>query len=264
MTRHVCSVITVVLILFASSVAFGQLHKPEFADKESGVEQIMYIESGKVLYNYRWTAVKTQSGGKILVTITGQGDNNVQGDQRIEWTEKSVMEVLDNGLRTISWDKKSTGAEQETWKTTYNWNTKKVDVFWENRATGKKKTKVVQIKGNALAGDSMLQALRGFPFEKPVGTTIKGKIIDSSGMIMGGEIIHRGEEKIKTAFGEIDTYKLELNPTGLIGIVAPTMYIWYTKSAPHICVRFDGRDNGLTNPRTKKLLLEYEPAGVIK
>jgi hypothetical protein len=110
----------------------------------------------------------------------------------------------------------------------------------------------------------MFFALRGFPFEKGAGVEYTGQIIDSSGMVYTGSIIHRGEEKVKTAFGEIDTYKLELKPKGLVGMVSPKMYIWYTKASPHVQVLFEGRDAGLTSSRTKKKLIGYEPKSAIK
>ena len=264
MKRATSIIFVIVLTLFCANVAAAQLATPEFAEKETAVEKVVFIDSGKVVYNYGWTSVKEVKNGKIILTVVGKGDNNVQGEERIEWKETSVIEIYDGGLRTLSWTKDSNGAEQESWVMKYDWNSHKVDYKFTDRASGKTKTKVLPLADNALAGDSMFFALRGFPFEKGKGVKIIGQIIDQGGSIIEGAIIHHGEQKLSTAFGDIDTYKLELKPTGLIGIVAPKMWLWYTKAIPHVMVRFDGRDDGLTNPRTKKVLLKYEPASAIK
>ncbi len=264
MKKGAIAALTIIFILAFTGQGIAQLSAPIFADKESADEKIMFIKSGAIVYNYKWTAVKENKNGKTIVTITGYGDNNLQGPERIEWKETSVMQILDNGLRTLSWKKDSSGAEQESWTLKYNWVERKVDYKFTDRASGKSKTKVISLADNALAGDSMFFALRGFPFEKGKGTKIVGKIVDQNGGVIEGAMISHGEEKLSTDFGYIDTYKLELKPTGIIGVVAPKMWIWYTKAKPHIMLRFDGRDAGLTSPRTKKVKVKYEPASAIK
>ena len=151
-----------------------------------------------------------------------------------------------------------------TWNMKYDWAAKKVAYSFEDAVASKKSSKEIPLESNALAGDSMFWALRGFPFEKGPGITFNGRIIDANGTTLGGKIIHRGEETITTAFGPLACYKLELKPTGVIGLVAPKMWIWYTKADPHIWVRFDGRDDGLTKPRTKNVLVDYSPKSAIK
>lgn len=248
---------------FFSSSAHGQLRPPEFSDKESATEKVVFIDSGKTLFDYQWNLTKTDQGGKTIVKVEAKG-TWYGTEEPVPWQEESVMEITQNGVRTLSWKKDSEGAEQESWTMTYNWSARTVESFWKDRKSGKTKTKTIKMKEDALAGDSMFFALRGFPFEKGAGTEYTGQIIDSSGMVYTGSIIHHGEERLKTAFGEIDTFKLELKPKGLVGVVSPKMYIWYTKAAPHIQVQFEGRDAGLTQPRTTKKLISYQPEAAIK
>ena len=169
------------------------------------------------------------------------------------------MELSADGLRTINWTKKSTGAERMTWQLDYDWAAHRVRYNYVDAATGKKEAKTIKIEPGAISGDALNFVLRAFPFERGKGYQIKGQIIMTDGSALSGLIIHLGEEKLSTAFGTIDTYKLQLKPAGALGVVAPKMYMWFTKSAPHIWLRFDGRDEGLTSPRTMNTLLEYEP-----
>ncbi len=198
-----------------------------------------------------------------MVTVKGKGDNGKSGAERIDWTEEMVFEIVPNGVRSRYWKKKSTGAEQMTWHLRYDWKAKKSHYSWSDALTGKKENKTHGLEGKILPGDSLFWLLKGFPFEKGEGYRIEGLMIMTDGGSLGGALIHRGEETLKTAFGPIETYKVELKPTGAIGLIAPKMIAWYTKKAPHIWLRFDGRDDGLTKPRTKNVLLKYEPAGAI-
>jgi len=245
-------------------MAHAQFGTPPVAERESGVQQIQFIKTGEVLYNIRWTATKFEKNGKTFVKFEARGDNAKHGSERIEWTEEALWELTPDGIRSIFWEKKSTGAERMRWRLDYDWNARKVHYLWSDAMTGKREEKTLELGENAVAGDVLYIALRNFPFEKGEGYRYKAQIVMSNGTIISGYIIHRGEEKLKTAFGKLDTYKLELKPTGVIGVVAPKMYIWFTKTAPHIWLRFDGKDEGIHRPRTKNILLQYEPHEWIK
>lgn len=249
----------VIGLLVVVGLAAAQLKPPKFADHEKGFQQIQYLESSEVLYNIRWDVNKVTRNGQTYYEYKGVGDNNRQGVERIDWTEESLMAQTPAGLQTQYWRKKSTGAEQMTWDLQFDWNSRKLKYKWTDALTGKNEEKTLSFEQNAIAGDAMNYLLRGFPFEKEVGYKIQGQIIGGDGSLIDGWIIHAGEEKLQTAFGTIDTYKLQLKPTGVLGLVAPKMWMWFTKAEPHIWLRFDGRDDGLTKPRTKNVLLEYSP-----
>ena len=108
--------------------------------------------------------------------------------------------------------------------------------------------------------DWMYIMLRAFPFDKGKGYEQEGAFVLTDGKVMEGAIAHRGEARIKTVWGMLDCYKLELDPDGLTGVFAPSMYIYYTKSKPHVFVRFDGKDAGYFEDRTVNVLVKYEPA----
>jgi hypothetical protein len=264
MAKKTIVFLCVATMLLIASIASAQFAKPEIAEKESGVQKIQYIESGNVLYNYRWSSYRFEENGKKLVKVEASGDNTFTGDTRIEWTEETLMELTSDGLRTLYWKKKSTGAETERWSIVYDWNAKTAQFEWADYSKNKTDTKTIKLEQNVIAGDAMYTMLRGFPFEKGKGHTVIGQVILSDGMVIHGKVIHRGEEKLETPFGALDTYKLEIKPTGALGLVAPANYMWFTKASPHVWLRFDGRDGGLTKPRTKNHLVKFEPADWLK
>lgn len=240
----------------ASAQTLGPI---QIAPKESGIERTRFIGKDATLYNYSWEI--DNQGGRIL--YAAKGDNNKQGAKRIEWTENVVMELVPGGLRTLSWAKDSSGAEQQSWKLEYDWTARKMKYSWKDRASGKTEAKTVDLGPNAYALDSMYFLLRGFPFDKGPGAKISGDFVLTNGQVFAASIIHRGEERLETPFGPLDTYKLEFKLGGAIGGLAPKMYSWYTKAAPHVFVRREGKDDGLTKPRTVNELLKFSPDGII-
>ena len=254
-------VLAVVAVFMVPSMALSADIGPiDIAKVEGGVQKIHYVKKDKTIYNYSW---KLKRDGK-RVAFSAKGDNNKVGAKRIEWVENSVMELSGNSLRTLSWSKDSSGNEQESWKLTYDWQGRKMDYQWQNRKNGKKKSKTVKLGPKALSADAMYFMLRGFPFEKGKGTKIDGDFILTDGQALSAYIIMRGEKTITTPLGKIDTYKLEMKLKGALGPIAPKMYMWYTKSKPHLFVRYEGKENGLMKPRTANELIRYTPAADIK
>ena len=132
------------------------------------------------------------------------------------------MELTPKGPHTQYWKKTSTGAERMTWLLNYDWNAKKAQFSYSDAATGKKEDKTLAFGENAMPGDALSWVVRGFPFEKDAGFQIVGQIVMTDGSILEGLIIHRGQEKLQTEFGALETYKLELKPASrFIGAVAP-------------------------------------------
>jgi hypothetical protein len=232
----------------------------DVAARESGVQRIRYAGGKTTLYNYRW---ELKREGR-LVTVTGRGDNDKAGAERIEWVETSEMEFVGDVLRTRVWTKESSGAERESWKMEYDWAGRKAAYTYRDRASGKTEAKTLTFGPRAYAADAMHFLLRGFPFERGKGTTIEGEFVLTDGGGVKGAVVHRGEERIDTAFGPMATFKLEFKVSGLAGALAPRMFIWFTKTAPHLFVRYDGKDDGFLKPRTQNELVKYSPEARIR
>ena len=250
---------TLLLLFVLVDVTWAQLKPPIIADVETGHQKVMYSESGKHLYDLRWTQTKTVEDGRTLVKFSSRGNNTLKGEERVEWTEESLAELTSKGFRTLSWKKDSSGAEKESWKITYNWQKHEAEYVYQDHLKDKKERKVLKFSANTFPSDAMFVLLRGFPFEKGEGYKIEGDFLLTDGSTLSGAIIHRGEEKLKTAFGVLDAYKLEMKPSGLTGVFAPTMYLWYSRKPPHVFLRFDGRDEGVFKPRTTNVMVSFSP-----
>jgi hypothetical protein len=241
-------------LLFTAS-ARAQMAKPQVADRETGLDKVQLLKNDQVLYNMRWSYTRVQEGGKTFIVCKTAGDNDKKGAERIDWTEESKIEELPDRFRTVFWKKTSTGAEQMDWELRYHWDAGNAAYSFTDRAAGKSEKKTFAIDKNTFPGDAVYIVLRGFPFEKGAGTVVNAKVLNTDGTLSGGQVIHRGEEKLTTPMGTFDTYKLELKPTGALGLLPTKLFMWFTKDAPHRVVRFDGFE-GLS--RTKTVVHQYE------
>lgn len=249
-----------VLLAIPVAGAGAGLGPIEIAPQESGVQMTRFEKKKDALYNYSWNVKR--EGGRVV--FSARGDNNKSGPKRIEWTENSVMELDGSSLRTLTWAKDSSGAEQESWKLTYDWAARKVNYLYQDRATGKTESKSVELGSRAFSSDAMYFMLRAFPFEQGTGTRIDGDFVLTNGQVLPAYIILRGEEKLTTPMGTFETYKLEMKLKGALGGIAPKMFMWFTKDKPHLFVRYDGKEAGLTSGRTVNELLKFTPAEWIK
>ncbi|MCB9489709.1 MAG: hypothetical protein H6684_13330 [Deltaproteobacteria bacterium] len=259
-TAAVAVALTLALLASPASAQNVGWGKPDVAPLESGTQVTSYIDSGEKLYEMKWKL--TNNDGAL--TWSMEGRNFETGDKLVTWTESMAAKLTDKGVEPQSWSKESSGAEQMKWTLRYNWAAKTADYTFEDRATGKKEARTIKLPDDALAADAMPFSLRAFPFEKGEGYSEKVRVVNTDSQVMGAELINRGVETRKTPMGEFEAYKLELNITGLIGVVAPKMYFWYTKAEPHTWLGFEGKDGGLTEGRTINALHVYAPVDRLK
>lgn len=247
--------LAVLVVGLAAGTASAQLAKPVVAAHESGLYKVQLITDGKTLYNMRWEYNRVSEGGKTYLVYSLKGDNDTQGAERIDWDEETKLEETPQGFVAVHWKKSSRGAEQMDWLLEYDWAARKATYNFTDRATGKKEQKSFPLTADSMAGDAMYLLLRGFPFGQGAGCKIFGNVI-SGGDLLKGNIVLLGEEKLTTPLGTFDTYKLELKPKGLIGMLPTKFYMWFSKKAPHVCLRFDGLE-GIQ--RTKTVAYELQP-----
>ena len=240
------------------------LHPPGIAENESGYNETRFTgEDGGRVMDVRWSLTRTEQDGRTIVTRSSTGTWYL-GEGPIQWTEESVMELTSAGLRSLSWRKQSSGVEQETWAITYDWDSRRIDYSWSDALSERSRRETIELPGNVIPGDSLELVLRGFPFERGEGFRYRAQVVMADGSFLDGNVVHRGVERIETPFGEVECYKLELKPTGALGLVAPRMYYYFTVAEPHVFVLLDGREAGPFKPRTLNTLREFEPRAAIR
>jgi hypothetical protein len=72
-----------------------------------------------------------------------------------------------------------------------------------------------------------------------------------------------GRERVDVPAGSFECYRVELAPTGLIGVLAdlamPKTYMWHAVAAPHIWVKFQGVEGGPGGREIIRELVQFTP-----
>ena len=253
----------VCLLAFLAVPALAQMKLPEVADVETGVQKSTFVDDGKLVMEVKFTNTKVIEGGKTLVKRKVNATWFLS-KQPIPWEEESVIEIGPKGVRTLSWKKDSYGDENESWAVTYDWDKMKVHSKWTHRPSKKTKEKTLDLTDDVVTGDAFELILRGFPFREGRGDQ-DGREDPVQRGLVSARLRHppgRGDDRHPV--GEKQAYKLELKPTGLKGALAPAMYYYFAKEAPHVYLYLDGREAGPFQPRTKNLLVEFTPEKWVK
>ncbi len=112
------------------------------------------------------------------------------------------------------------------------------------------KTKILDFHQNTIDRDIIGRVLSNFPFES--GEDVKFFFVTHEPTLYLITMKNHGKETITYKGNNIECYKLELIPDlgalGFVGAFVPKTYFWYTVSAPHEFIRYEGLESGLGTP----------------
>ena len=248
------------------SVANAQQFTPQKYQSPIAITyKIVYAKSKEVLYNITQQLIPTENG----FNIEENGDNNKNGKDLITWKVKEVW-VTSPELRAISYHKESSGAENQITDLKIEWPSGNGRYRFIDKDSGKQETNAFSApKGTMLSGATFF-LLPGFPFEKGPGYSVSFPVVMSeSGQVYQLILTLEGEETVTVPAGNFHCYKLKFSPKmgGVAAIgnpLIPNMYIWFQKEAPHPWILFEGKEEGVTKPRTLNLLIKMEPGDALK
>lgn len=252
------SILSLVMLLIPV-LAGAEMKVPEIADNEAGYHVKRFAKNDKLIIETRWTHEKVMEEGRTLIKRKVEATWHLSKTP-IPFTEESVMELTDTGLRTLSWKKDSFGDENESWTVDYDWKKMEVRSTWKNRDSGKSKENTLALTADVITGDSFELILRGFPFDKGEGYSTQAKVLNQGESFMKGKVTHRGTATVNTAFGKLETYKIEIDP----GIL-PKITYYLTKKAPHVLVLEEGLEfDGMLPKKANQKLMEFKPEEWVK
>ncbi len=125
----------------------------------------------------------------------------------------------------------------------------KVTYEWRNEK-GMRESSAFDARADILTIEGIAGILQNFPFAAPGSSRkLDAHLLTNEPRLYDISIEPRGTEKLKTARGEVDCYKLEVVPhLGLMNLFrafAPKTYFWFSVAPPHSWMRFQGLENGL-------------------
>jgi hypothetical protein len=252
---------TFVMILWLGVVSPSSadlLKSPPMAATEEKGTTVTRTKGSAARSKAQWSIEKTKSDGRDVVKMTETGQGAYSGfNQEVRWNIEAYWSTGDafrplRFQKTVT-DKSGKSLVQEMKQ--FNWTKHQVRFERRDLKDGKTTAKVMTIPDDTLTVEGIAAALRALPFEtkRPFAAhflTNEPKLYDITLEV-------RGREKIQTAAGSFDCYKVELVPhVGALDafrFLFPKAYFWFTVDPLHTWIRFQGPENG---PSSQEIIIE--------
>ncbi len=252
MNKYIIPILLILLVYGASSYA-EPFKVPPISPGEKGTIVTEYKDGG-VRWKADWTTdVYTENGVKKFKLIFDAKGVTSPFTQKATWRSVSIWKAEDEFIPLSSETKIKdlSGNLLMIDKKTFNHKRNSAVFAREDLNLGTYNRKLYDdITSDTLIVEGLTYALRELPF----GTdkTVKAKILSNEPELYNVEFKERGIEKIQTADGEVECYKIEIIPKlGVIGVFKvffPKTYFWFTVEPPHKWVRYEGLENGIDTP----------------
>lgn len=229
----------------------AQLKAPSVIPRDHGTV-VATTTKGEMRWSADWTMDPWTVAGKNAVRFTETGKGHYSGfAQEIRWTIEAVW-LADGSFFPLQFEKTIRDTQGKTLaveKKTFDRATGK-SMFERTDEKGIKQATSFAAAPDSLAIEGIAGILQFFPFGK--FSSVSGHLLSNEPKLYDVTIESRGTERLKTATGDVDCYKLELVPhLGLLNVFKvffPKTYFWFTVSSPHEWVRYQGLENGAGSP----------------
>jgi len=105
---------------------------------------------------------------------------------------------------------------------------------------------------DTLLVDGIAGILRALPF--PQSRPFSAHLLTHEPKVYDVTFEMRGKEKVQTATGAVECYKIELVPhLGVLNVfrfLYPRTYFWFSTSSAHTWVRYEGLESGPALPKS--------------
>jgi hypothetical protein len=243
-----------VLLLFLFLLPLELLKPPASIPAEKGTV-VVFETNGKPRWSANWTMQPATVNGQKAVKFTEEGKGNYDSyPPNITWTTESVW-LAGSAFQPLSVDKvvrDSNGATLTTEQKAFDL-TKNVIRLTRTVANGRQETKTLQAPSDTLAADGLAGILRSLPFGE--NRNFPAHLLSNEPKIYDVTFEPRGRERVRTAVGEFDCYKIEVVPhLGVLNVAKIFIggtYFWFSAGEPHFWVKYEGYENGIGSPRIR-------------
>jgi len=240
--------------LFASLLLAAQLKAPPALLTDHGSIRASTTK-GTVRWTADWTMDPSSVNGRkaIRFTETGKGQY-APFPQEVQWFIEATWSA-DGKFFPLHFEKTIRNAQGNILAVEIkNFDRDKGTATFERRnERGVKDTSMFSAPADSLAIEGIAGILQHFPFETAGNSaTVNAHILSNEPKLYDIGIESRGIERLTTAAGTKDCYKLEMVPhLGLLNVFKvfyPKSYFWFSVTAPHTWVRYQGLENGPGSP----------------
>jgi len=240
------------LFVFFASV----INVPATLTPQSGSSRAT-AKDPKVSWTSEWGMELTEFEGKKAARFTEKGSGRLSSfSQEVRWSSEAVW-LADNAFLPVDIEKTVTSADGTPLLVERkHFDREKGTVLFERRKGGARpESKTLDVPADTLAIEGLAGVLRFVSVDKD--HPFSAHVLTNEPHVYSVNFEWRGTERIETAAGTFECYKVEMIPNlGVLNLIRPFLAktsFWFTVAAPHYWVRYEGPESG---PRTPDVVLE--------
>lgn len=234
---------------------------PPLARVEGGKYRASNARTGEKLWRHHWILRRETGGGRTTVEVTQEGRGRRDGANNASWLV-TVQFVSSATVRRLS-----TRREVRDARGRVRMEDRELDyVAATCRAAlqagpaGRTEMTSFPVTERTIDVEFLAVAPRLVPDAE--GQRMRFDLVTSDSWRVPMEARSVGRDVVEVPAGRFDCYKIEIAPTGLLGVPAdlllPRMHMWHTIASPHIWERSRGAEGGVGSPEILRELTRFE------
>jgi hypothetical protein len=239
------------LIVAVVAAQLGQ--PPVVTGGAEGGRVVASDSSGALRWTSRWTIAETLVEGERVIAMSEDGEGRYSGfEGDIRWSTETLWSA-GAPFRPLSSEKVFTdegGRLLVRQHTEFDYAGATIRFRSEDLRSGGATTERLDLPADTLSIEGIAAALRMMAFEEE--PSVDAHIFSPEPRLYDVTFETRGRETLRTAGGEVESYKIEVVPhigiLGLFRFLFPHAYFWFEVDAPHDWVRYEGPENGRGTP----------------
>lgn len=263
MRIRMIGMIVATLCLSGPTYASDSMPVPPMASAERGEYHARNASTGDELWQSTWALEKTASHGHTQIQVREDGKGRRDSDVPTAWTVEMTMDLSDQAARlAIAREvRDAAGRLIEVQQRELDYMSGSGRVTTTDERTGKSQSRSFPLTTKSIGIEMLATELRLLPDLKD--QLMHFDLVTRDGKIYRMEAKIVGQEQVTVPAGRFDCFKVEMAPTGLLGVLAklvlPKMYMWHTVAAPHFWVKFQGNEGRLGSPEIIRELVRFTP-----
>jgi hypothetical protein len=252
------------LLALPPSAALGgeRIPLPPLGTREQGEYRAREVGGADDLWRTRWAFTQEKLDGRPVIQLQEEGRRIRDSIVPPTWTVRMRLDLWGAAPRLSSTREARDGAGRTTHveQREFDYAGRSGRVSTTDLATGEVEVQHVRLGLQSVTGELLPAALRLLPAAPD--RRMRFDLVTRGGTVIGLQARVVERERLEVPAGSFDCFKVELDPTGFLGLLAdiilPRLYMWQTVAAPHFWVKYQGPEGGLRSRQIVRELTRFE------
>ena len=252
------------LILAASAPADSAdpLPMPPLAAAERGAYRARDLQSGEELWQAEWTLSQESQEGRPVLYLREDGKDIARRWGRTAWSHEMRLDLWGTHpvLNSTDESRDASGRAVRVQEREFDYATGEGRLVTKEPLKGTEDSRAVAVRPQAITPELVPAVLRLLPESRY--HQMRFDVITPDGRTIGMRARILGRERVTVPAGRYDCFKVELEPTGIVGFLAAfklaKIFMWQTVAAPHFWVKYEGPEGSTGSRQIVRELTRFE------